>query len=223
MHRSLTDPRFPGRSAISCRAPGDAGSSPAFGSQRTPNASAPERPHLPFAEVDPAFRYDVLNGLSIPPRAIPARWLYDRSGAELFEVITRYPSITLPGRARDPVPGGQRDRCPDRARTCGCRIRFRIVRQNFDLARGGQPIGLCTDRYLIDAFGDRYSDSETFPDLGIYPVEGDFTGEFRLPVAIKKMRRLGFFPGSTIGNLWYRPPSICCAAWRRRWARVRCC
>ena len=47
--------------------------------------------HLPFAEVDPAFRYDVLNGLSIRPRAIPARWLYDRSGAELFEAITTLP------------------------------------------------------------------------------------------------------------------------------------
>jgi len=47
--------------------------------------------HLPFAEVDPAFRYDVLNGLSIRPRAIPARWLYDRPGAELFEAITTLP------------------------------------------------------------------------------------------------------------------------------------
>src|SRR3981081_4835923 len=43
--------------------------------------------------------------------------------------------------------------------------------------------------------------SETFPNLGIYPVEGDFTGALRLPAASKSMRRLGFFPGSTIGNL----------------------
>jgi hypothetical protein len=26
---------------------------------------------LRFAEVDPAFRHDVLKGLSVPPRAIP--------------------------------------------------------------------------------------------------------------------------------------------------------
>src|SRR5277367_758382 len=38
-----------------------------------------------FAEVDPALRCDVLNGLASRPRTIPARWFYDRVGSELFE------------------------------------------------------------------------------------------------------------------------------------------
>ena len=42
--------------------------------------------------VDPAFRADVLNGLAEPIPAIPARWLYDRRGSELFDEITRLPS-----------------------------------------------------------------------------------------------------------------------------------
>src|SRR5262245_20058128 len=46
---------------------------------------------LRLAEVDRAFRYDVLNGLSIRPRAIPARWHYDRRGSELFDAITALP------------------------------------------------------------------------------------------------------------------------------------
>jgi uncharacterized SAM-dependent methyltransferase len=41
--------------------------------------------------VDPAFRADVLSGLHTRPRAIPARWFYDRAGSELFEAITRLP------------------------------------------------------------------------------------------------------------------------------------
>ena len=41
--------------------------------------------------VDPAFRADVLNGLAEPVPAIPARWLYDRRGSELFDEITRLP------------------------------------------------------------------------------------------------------------------------------------
>src|SRR5688500_9863255 len=41
--------------------------------------------------VDPAFRADVLAGLSAPIPAVPARWLYDRRGSELFEEITRLP------------------------------------------------------------------------------------------------------------------------------------
>src|SRR5271156_439061 len=46
---------------------------------------------LCFAEVDPAFRRDVLNGLASRPRTIPARWFYDRAGSELFEAITALP------------------------------------------------------------------------------------------------------------------------------------
>ena len=42
--------------------------------------------------VDPAFREDVLAGLSAPIPAVPARWLYDRRGSELFDEITRLPS-----------------------------------------------------------------------------------------------------------------------------------
>ena len=43
-------------------------------------------------KVDPAFRADVLNGLSEPIPAIPARWFYDRRGSELFDEITRLPA-----------------------------------------------------------------------------------------------------------------------------------
>ena len=35
-----------------------------------------------------AFRDDVLAGLAAPIPAIPARWLYDRTGSELFDQIT---------------------------------------------------------------------------------------------------------------------------------------
>jgi L-histidine N-alpha-methyltransferase len=38
-----------------------------------------------------AFRADVLAGLSAPVPAIPARWLYDLRGSELFDEITRLP------------------------------------------------------------------------------------------------------------------------------------
>jgi len=45
--------------------------------------------------ADPAFRADVLAGLKARPRAIPARWFYDRRGSELFEAITRLPEYYL--------------------------------------------------------------------------------------------------------------------------------
>src|SRR3546814_20537882 len=40
---------------------------------------------------DPAFAADVLTGLSQPQKTVPARWVYDHRGSELFEEITRLP------------------------------------------------------------------------------------------------------------------------------------
>jgi dimethylhistidine N-methyltransferase len=58
----------------------------------------------------------------------------------------------------------------------------------------------------IDISGEFLRDSvaalaEQFPALPIHPVEGDFTHPLVLPATIGNARRLGFFPGSTIGNL----------------------
>ncbi len=54
--------------------------------------SAPQNARdMRIAGADPAFRHDVLNGLSVRPRGIPARWFYDRAGSELFEAITELP------------------------------------------------------------------------------------------------------------------------------------
>ena len=39
-----------------------------------------------------------------------------------------------------------------------------------------------------------------FPKLDVYPVAADFTAPFALPAAIAGMPKVGFFPGSTLGN-----------------------
>ncbi|HWJ37963.1 MAG TPA: L-histidine N(alpha)-methyltransferase, partial [Sphingomicrobium sp.] len=55
-----------------------------------------------------AFRDDVLAGLAAPIPAIPARWLYDHRGSELFDEITRlpsyYPTRTETGIFEDSMP-----------------------------------------------------------------------------------------------------------------------
>lgn len=43
--------------------------------------------------------------------------------------------------------------------------------------------------------------ASSFPGLPVIPVVGDFSRDLSLPVAISSLPRLGFFPGSTIGNL----------------------
>ena len=41
---------------------------------------------------------------------------------------------------------------------------------------------------------------QNLPQLRIFPVEADFTQPFVLPAALGAQPRIGFFPGSTIGN-----------------------
>jgi len=153
-------------------------------------------------KVDPAFRADVLAGLAEPIPAIPARWLYDRRGSELFDEITRlpsyYPTRTETALLEHIVPEVA-------ARACdGCAI--------VEFGAGSAtktPILLHASRpaaYVpIDISGDYLRESANvidgnFSDVAVYPVEADFTKEVRLPAAVADLSRLGFFPGSTIGN-----------------------
>ena len=61
---------------------------------------------------------------------------------------------------------------------------------------------LCADRHQrrFPARKRRRRCSGEFPDLPIYPVEADFTRPFALPAEVAGAAKLGFFPGSTIGN-----------------------
>jgi dimethylhistidine N-methyltransferase len=57
----------------------------------------------------------------------------------------------------------------------------------------------------IDISGDYLRESAArvdseFPGMRVFPVEADFTNGVELPPEIESYPRLGFFPGSTIGN-----------------------
>jgi L-histidine Nalpha-methyltransferase len=160
---------------------------------------------VPRAPVlaDPDFRRDVLAGLAAPIRAIPARWLYDRRGSELFEAITRLPEYYL---TRTETALLER-RCPDVARTAGpgqAIVEFgsgASVKTRILLAAAAPsayvPIDISGD-FLRDAAA---SLAEDFPGLPVHPLEADFTRPIRLPEALDASPKLGFFPGSTIGNM----------------------
>jgi dimethylhistidine N-methyltransferase len=153
--------------------------------------------------ADPAFRADVLAGLAAPIPAIPARWLYDRRGSELFEAITQLPDY-YPTR----VERGLLERySPDVARIAG---KGDAVVEFGSGSSAKTPILLRAvepSAYVpIDISGDFLRDSaadlqEEFDNLPIYPVEADFMQPITLPSDVADMMKLGFFPGSTIGNL----------------------
>jgi L-histidine Nalpha-methyltransferase len=154
------------------------------------------------AEADPAFRADVLAGLAEPIPAIPARWLYDRRGSELFDAITRLPSYyptrtetALLERVMPEIDPLTAVNCAVVELGSGSSTKTPL------LLRGIEP-----EAYVpVDISGDFLRESaarvdEDFPAIHVFPVEADFTKAFTLPEQVANLPKLGFFPGSTIGN-----------------------
>jgi L-histidine N-alpha-methyltransferase len=149
-----------------------------------------------------AFRDDVLAGLSAPIPAIPARWLYDRRGSELFDEITRLPSY-YPTRTETKL---LQDIMPEIA----ARVPKGAAVVEFGAGSASKtPLlleAIAPAAYVpVDISGDYLEHSaaelqQRFPRLDVIPVTADFARPFSLPGGIDKLPRLGFFPGSTIGN-----------------------
>lgn len=158
-------------------------------------------PQTPAEQVR-AFRDDVLAGLSAPIPAISARWLYDRRGSELFDEITRlaayYPTRTETKLLRGIMP-----------EIAACVPKGAVV---VEFGAGSQtktPLlleAIAPAAYVpVDISGDYLAESAAelqrrLPTLEVIPVIADFARPFSLPGGIDHLPRLGFFPGSTIGN-----------------------
>jgi len=153
--------------------------------------------------ADPQFRADVLAGLTRRPRAIPARWFYDRRGSELFEAITGLPEY-YPTRTETAI---LERACSEVVTIAG---KGRAVVEFGSGSSAKTPILLAAvapAAYVpIDISGAflRASAAElsrAFPNLPVLPVEADFMRPLTLPETIAGAPKLGFFPGSTIGNM----------------------
>lgn len=152
---------------------------------------------------DPAFLNDVLAGMALPQKAVPARWFYDEAGSHLFEEITQLPEY-YPTRTETAI-----------LRACGGELGAQVGpgRAVVEFGSGSSlktPLvldAIAPAAYVpIDISGDFLRASSAslgkrMPDLAIHPVEADFMHPVALPVAVADMPKLGFFPGSTIGNL----------------------
>lgn len=149
------------------------------------------------------FRDDVLAGLSQERKAIPARWFYDRRGSELFEDITALPEY-YPTRAE---VAALKEHGEALSKAIGP---DRIVVEFGAGSSAKTPLLLdriAPSAYVpIDISGDFLREScegfsKRFPSLPVFPIEADFTRPVPIPPELLGHERLGFFPGSTIGNL----------------------
>ena len=162
-----------------------------------------------FDEPTSVFARDVIDDLSQHPKRLSPKYFYDARGSELFEQITLLPEY-YPTRTELTI---LRDRSraisaivPNGAALvefgAGATTKVRLLLN--ECALGAYvPVDISGDFLTAQADALRAD----FPGLDVHPVTADFTAPFVLPEAISAMPKVGFFPGSTLGN--FEPHEAC--------------
>lgn len=156
------------------------------------------------ADTREEFARDVILGLSGDPKSLPCKWFYDVRGSELFEAITQldeyYPTRTETALLASIAPN-LGAALPAGAWVVefgsGASRKSDLFLEALGTPKGYVPIDVSAD-YLAVAAGAL---SDRFPSLQVVPVVADFMAEVTLPTDMGSNPKIGFFPGSTIGNL----------------------
>ncbi len=158
----------------------------------------------PAETLDLDFARSVVAGLARPDKAIPSRFFYDARGSELFEEITQLPEY-YPTRTETAILEKYATEMTAGAPAGSSLIEFgsgssrktEILLAAMPELYAYVPIDI-SQSALADA-AERLA--QRLPKLRVLPVVGDFSQPLKLDDAILEHPRVGFFPGSTIGNL----------------------
>jgi dimethylhistidine N-methyltransferase len=155
------------------------------------------------AATSDSFADHVVAGLGESPKWLSAKYFYDAAGSELFEQITRLPEYY-----------------PTRTELMILRENARAMAAFIPLAAALVEFGAGSSRkarilieaapqiaaYVpVDISGEFLGQEAAavrrdIAGIAVLPVVADFTRDFDLPPQIRSRPRVGFFPGSTIGN-----------------------
>jgi L-histidine Nalpha-methyltransferase len=167
-----------------------------------------ERPSdLSPPRLDPAradFADAVLAGFARKPRSLPCRFFYDARGSALFEEITQLPEY-YPTRIETALLETYGEEIAERMGDARVLVEFGSgsSRKTSLLLSALPRISVYVP---IDVAGESLAEaadwlSERHDGLAIRPLIADFTKTRTLPIVARRPRKLGFFSGSTIGNL----------------------
>ncbi len=154
--------------------------------------------------ADPEIAAEALAGLSAARKTLPAKLFYDEEGCRLFGEITRLPEYYLTRTERRllqqaaPDIGGL---TPAGAALVeyGASDEAKAAVLLAALRAPAAYVPIDVAEPALAAMRQRMRRS--WPGLAVLPIAADFLRDLALPAAVDGMARLGFFPGSTIGNL----------------------
>ncbi len=162
-----------------------------------------DRSPAPESSLD-SFARDVAAGLSRQPKTLSCQYFYDARGSELFEEITRlpeyYPTVVETGILRVCTPNIARSVAAEATVLVefgsGSSAKTEILLEALPRIACYIPIDVSSS--ALEAAAHRLA--ARFPRLDVRPVVGDFTRPIAIPADVDGLAKIGFFPGSTIGN-----------------------
>ena len=165
---------------------------------------APDTGHaFSGADSDQNFAFDVIRGLSAREKKLPPKYFYDAAGSRLFQEICRtldyYVTRSETALLRQ-ISAELASDIPDGAALIefgsGDSVKTRLLLDAAPQLSAYVPIDISKDA-LAGAAADLARD---YPWMTIAPVVGDFTAQVDLPASVQDCPKIGFFPGSTLGN-----------------------
>ena len=156
-----------------------------------------------LADLD--FEASVAQSLALSPPRIASKWLYDDKGAVLFEGIVSSPDYYV-GRAELEILDAHAAEIGAALGAGGSLVELGSgastkVRKLLDaMPRLGRYVPVeISEAQLLEAAATLRDD---YPGLEIAPIAADFTKDFNLAAVVGDGPVLGFFPGSTLCNLF---------------------
>jgi L-histidine Nalpha-methyltransferase len=149
------------------------------------------------------FLADVLAGLSARRKTLPCKYFYDERGSALFDRICEldeyYPTRTeldILRRHVAAMAAALGPRCLIVEYGSGSSTKTRLLLERLDDPAAYVPVDISREHLLRSAAAL----AARHPRLRVIPVCADFTRPFGLPGVPGTLRRVAYFPGSTIGN-----------------------
>jgi L-histidine Nalpha-methyltransferase len=157
-----------------------------------------------LAPGEESFRDAVLCGLGRARKSIPCKFFYDTRGSWLFEEICRLPEyyptrteIAILEENSDDIAAQMGPHCRLIEFGSGASQKVRILLRALDRPAAYVPVDISREHLREAAI----SLAEDFPSVPVVAVCADYTRPFTLPMLPGATgKRVGFFPGSTIGN-----------------------
>jgi dimethylhistidine N-methyltransferase len=149
------------------------------------------------------FAADAIAGLTAKPKGLSPKYFYDLQGSALFDRITQlpeyYPTRCEIGILQDNAPAIASMFPPGCALIefgSGSSRKARILLGAAATVEAYVPVDISGDFLQQDLAQLR----RDLPHLLVHPLVEDFTQKFAIPPHLARLPRVGFFPGSTIGN-----------------------